>query len=113
MKLSDLRAELERELGTRKGVYPTWIEKGSIKKEVAAHRIEALERTIAILMWLEKSDPERVKASVLIMSLAESKAHASAMTLGLPELKMIFTKYPHVESELKDLAVGKQEEPAE
>ncbi len=36
-------AELRRELGVRKSVYPNWVRDGKLSQKTAAHRIEAIE----------------------------------------------------------------------
>jgi hypothetical protein len=47
-------AELERELGTRKRVYPEWQRSGRITKDVAEYRLLILEAIIADLAeWKE------------------------------------------------------------
>ena len=36
-------AELERELGVRKNIYPRWVQEGKLKQQQADHRIHVLE----------------------------------------------------------------------
>jgi hypothetical protein len=42
--------ELNRELDTRKRVYPEWVRKNKIKRDVADHRIKLIEQAIKIVM---------------------------------------------------------------
>jgi hypothetical protein len=42
--------ELNRELDTRKRVYPDWVRKNKMKKDVADHRIKLIEQAIKIVM---------------------------------------------------------------
>jgi hypothetical protein len=41
--------ELQRELHVRESVYPRWVERGTIKSDVAAHRILCLTKAIVLL----------------------------------------------------------------
>lgn len=47
VRLEDKVAELERELGVRRGVYPRWIQSGKISREHAHRRIITLEAILA------------------------------------------------------------------
>ena len=51
MHIDEQIKEANRELNTRKNVYPFWISKGKIKPHIADHRIKAQE---AIIQTLEK-----------------------------------------------------------
>lgn len=42
-------AELEREIATRKRVFPSWVSSHKLPQEVADHRIACLEATLQIL----------------------------------------------------------------
>ena len=46
---SDALAELKRELGMRKGVYPRWVSAGRMTTDEAARRLRNLERAISDL----------------------------------------------------------------
>lgn len=51
----DAIAEIERELATRRGVYPKWVKLGKISREVAEHRVACLEVALRVL----RKDAER------------------------------------------------------
>ena len=46
---TDVIRELERELDTRKKVYPRWKLEGKIKSLIADHRIACIEKAIKLL----------------------------------------------------------------
>lgn len=41
--------ELSRELAMRKNVFPSWVDKGRLTPEVAAHRILCMQEAIRLL----------------------------------------------------------------
>lgn len=47
--LDQVLAELRRELGMRRSLYPRWVAQGKLTQATADHRIEAIERTIEII----------------------------------------------------------------
>lgn len=49
MKTSEVLAELRRELGMRRSLYPSWIQSKKIAAATADHRIEAIERAIELI----------------------------------------------------------------
>lgn len=49
MKLADQMMEVEREIATRKRVFPNWVANGKIKQEDADKRIKALEAVLETL----------------------------------------------------------------
>lgn len=42
-------SELQRELMVRESVYPRWVDRGTIKPDMAAHRILCIKKAIVLL----------------------------------------------------------------
>ena len=51
--LSELIRELERELATRRRVYPDWIRQHKLQSHTSEHRIACIEQTIEHMKKLE------------------------------------------------------------
>ncbi|MFN7931549.1 MAG: hypothetical protein U0Y68_27190 [Blastocatellia bacterium] len=50
-------AEVEREISTRRRVYPAWVDGGKIKADVADHRIDCLQTTLGLLQEMACMSP--------------------------------------------------------
>jgi hypothetical protein len=49
VSLPDQIAEIERELGMRKRLYPNWIARGTLKQATADHQLRVMEAVLATL----------------------------------------------------------------
>jgi hypothetical protein len=58
LPIDALIEELERELKTRKRVYPDWVFNGKLKGVVADHRISCIEQSIEVLKKYKAEHPE-------------------------------------------------------
>jgi hypothetical protein len=56
--LSQQIAEVRRELGKRKTVYPRLIAKGSMRRGEAEHATVAMQSVLKTLEWLQVNEPE-------------------------------------------------------
>lgn len=52
LSLSEQIAEVGREIGMRKGVYPKWVASGKLTQAVADRQIACMEAAYATLKWL-------------------------------------------------------------
>jgi len=59
--LAEQRAEVGREIGLRRGVYPKWVASGKLSQALADRQIACLEGAYETLKWLEKNEA-RIKA---------------------------------------------------
>lgn len=62
MTREEILKELQRELATRRSVYPKWVSLGKLKQKTANHRIKAIEWAIALIEGtaaLPETEPER------------------------------------------------------
>lgn len=69
---SDLITEMQRELTTRRRVYPKWQMTGQIRAETAYHRIKCIE---SILYLLRKNAPKPPEQMNLFETFTENKNH--------------------------------------
>lgn len=56
--LAEQIAEVGRELGLRRGVYPKWIEAGKLSQALADRQIACLDAAYRTLKWLESNEAE-------------------------------------------------------
>jgi hypothetical protein len=54
--LAEQIAEVGREIGLRRNVYPKWIESGKLSQALADRQIACLEATLNTLKWLQKHE---------------------------------------------------------
>lgn len=60
--LAEQIAEVGRELGLRKGVYPKWVESGKLSQALADRQITCMEAAYATLKWVQKHE-DAIKAA--------------------------------------------------
>lgn len=93
VSVADCKAELERELKMRVGVYTGWMEAGKMSDEKASQQFTRLKRAYQLICWQE-ANSERVKLAMSVLNLVEKNPAMLAAAVGDEAIKMLANAFP-------------------